>query len=112
MFQIFLLIRMRTSKNRSSLNTSTTSNDSSFRWQQCSQCLKSIPFNSDNHQCSEELNGLFVQQNRARLVIQEHKPGLLKEKRKEKILVFFHHRLFQRSNITFIFACKSRIYIS
>jgi hypothetical protein len=77
---------MRTSKNRSSLNTSTTTNDSSFRWQQCSQCLKSIPFTSDNHQCSDELNSLFVEHNRARLLVQEHKPGLLKGEKTKKIL--------------------------
>ena len=70
---------MRKSKNRPSLNTSTTNNESSFRWQQCSQCLKSISSTSDNHQCSDELNGLFVEHNRARLLIQEHKPGLLNE---------------------------------
>jgi hypothetical protein len=70
---------MRASKNRSSLNTSTTKNESSFRWQQCSQCLKSIPITSDNHQCSDELDGLFVEPNRARLLLQKHKPGLLGE---------------------------------
>ncbi|CAF2701977.1 unnamed protein product [Rotaria sp. Silwood2] len=70
---------MRTSKTRSSLNTSSTNNDSSFRWQQCSQCLKSIPNNSDNHQCSDELNGLFVEHNRARLLIQEHKSDYFKD---------------------------------
>jgi hypothetical protein len=70
---------MRTSKNRSSLNTSTTTNESAFRWQQCSQCLKSIPSNSDNHQCSDEVNGLFVEHNRARLLVQEHKSGLLRD---------------------------------
>jgi hypothetical protein len=85
---------MRTSKNRSSLNTSTTTNNgSSFRWQQCSQCLKSIPFPSDNHQCSDEVNGLFVEHNRTRLFVQEHKPGLSREKTKPEILylifVFF-----------------------
>ena len=69
---------MRTSKNRPSLNTSATS-ESTFRWQQCSQCLKSFPSNSDNHQCSDEINGLFVENNRARLLIQEHKPGLLRD---------------------------------
>lgn len=79
----FLLIRMRTSKNRSSLNTSATTNESSFRWQQCSQCLKSIPSTSDNHQCSDELNGVFVENNRARLLVQEHKPGLLRENKSE-----------------------------
>jgi hypothetical protein len=77
---------MRTSKNRSSLNTSTTTNDSSFRWQQCSQCPKSIPSTSDNHQCSDELNSVFVEHNRARLLVQEHKPGLLKEQKTKKIL--------------------------
>jgi hypothetical protein len=72
---------MQTSKKRSSLNTSTTNNESSFRWQQCSQCLKSIPFTSDNHQCSDQLNGLFVEHNRARLLIQEHKSGSSREKK-------------------------------
>ena len=67
---------MPTPKNRSSLNTSTASNESVFRWQQCSQCLKSIPSNTENHQCSEEINGLFVENTRARLLLQEHKPGL------------------------------------
>ncbi|CAF4254673.1 unnamed protein product [Rotaria sordida] len=70
---------MRTSKTRSSLNTSSTNNESSFRWQKCSQCLKSIPFNSDNHQCSNELNGLFVEHNQARLLVQEHKSDYFKD---------------------------------
>ncbi|CAF0896237.1 unnamed protein product [Rotaria sordida] len=70
---------MRTSKTRSSLNTSSTNNESSFRWQKCSQCLKSIPFNSDNHQCSDELNGLFVEHNQARLLVQEHKSDYFKD---------------------------------
>ncbi|CAF3553482.1 unnamed protein product [Rotaria sp. Silwood1] len=70
---------MRTSKTRSSLNTSSTNNDSAFRWQQCPQCLKSISINTDNHQCSDELNSLFVERSRARLLIQEHKSDYFKD---------------------------------
>ncbi|CAF1428014.1 unnamed protein product [Rotaria magnacalcarata] len=70
---------MRNSKTRSSLNVSLTTNESSFRWQKCSQCLKSTPCTVDNHQCSEELEGLFVERNRARLLIQEHKADYFKD---------------------------------
>ncbi len=108
----FLLLRMRTSKNRSSLNTSTTNNESSFRWQQCSQCLKSIPFTADNHQCLDELNGLFLENNRARLILQEHKSGLSKERKISEFEFSFYCRLFQRFNITFIYTHRSRIYIA
>lgn len=72
----FVSFEMPTPKNRSSLNTSATSNESVFRWQLCSQCLKSIPSNAENHRCSEEINGVFVENTRARLLLQEHKPGL------------------------------------
>ena len=81
----FLLLRMRTSKNRSSLNTSATSNESAFRWQQCSQCLKSMPSTSENHQCSDELNGFFVENNRARLLVQEHKSGSSRDREAEQL---------------------------
>ncbi|CAM2712023.1 unnamed protein product [Rotaria socialis] len=70
---------MRNSKTRSSLNVSLSTNESSFRWQKCSQCLKSTPCTVDNHQCSEELDGLFVERNRARLLIQEHKTDYFKD---------------------------------
>jgi len=61
-------LRMRSSKTRTS--------ESLFRWQQCSECLKSIPSTSENHQCSDESIGIFVESNRARLNIQEHKTGI------------------------------------
>jgi hypothetical protein len=80
---------MRKSKDRPSLNTSTTNSETSFRWQQCSQCLKSTAFTADNHQCSDELNGLFVERNRARLLIQEHKSGLSRRNRNSYFIILF-----------------------
>ncbi|CAF1274067.1 unnamed protein product [Adineta ricciae] len=68
---------MRTSKTRSSLNPTTA--ESSFRWQQCSQCLKSLSITQDNHQCSDELTCVFVEHNRAQLIIQEHKSEYFKD---------------------------------
>ncbi|CAF0964505.1 unnamed protein product [Adineta steineri] len=70
---------MRTSKNRTSSNTSSITKNSLFQWQQCSQCQKSIPSTSENHECSDESNNVFVEHNRAKLVAQEHKPDYFKD---------------------------------
>ncbi|CAF3636639.1 unnamed protein product [Adineta steineri] len=70
---------MRTSKNRTSSNTSSITKNSLFQWQQCSQCQKSIPSTSENHECSDESNNVFVEHNRAKLVAQEHKPEYFKD---------------------------------
>ncbi|CAF1099122.1 unnamed protein product [Adineta steineri] len=70
---------MRTSKNRTSSNTSSITKNSLFQWQQCSQCQKSIPSTSENHECSDDSNNIFVEHNRAKLVAQEHKPDYFKD---------------------------------
>ncbi|CAF0932609.1 unnamed protein product [Adineta steineri] len=70
---------MRTSKNRTSSNTSSITKNSLFQWQQCSQCQKSIPSTSENHECSDESNNVFVEHNRAKLVAQEHKSEYFKD---------------------------------
>ena len=64
---------MRSSKNRVSLNSSA--NESSFRWQQCLETSRFLPFVSDQQQTSEQFNGIFLEHNRARLRLQEHKSG-------------------------------------
>ena len=98
-------IRMRTSKTRSSLNTSNQ--EASFRWQQCSQCSLFFAPPIDQHQCAEECIGLFLGPQRARLILQEHKAGwcwntlliVLCE-------VIFRRRPSERSLIAFIYASR------